>query len=551
MNLTIHGLPSLLLHDRYILFLDNETKAIKGFHLSNSLEKQSERHPLLVTPIPQDIISDLWDYTHQLINSEKCVEIFNTSKQEMKLSNLTIFDKEGFGQLCAEIYKFPDLKELTGHNLMMKMVKLNLYNQKLGRFTENDNVVNFLDSFNIDPIKLLPKWNLYADLLAQTPFSRLKEHNLSQKTINFLITALKHQLQESQVLAVSEEKISGGTFSLTEEEFFLHCKTSPCFYHLKPESVTWSEFYSITLIGLNSLNDLLEIFDNCGTPKTLKAQRLYECAYQIITRLTVSQPMNFEAVKLLLRCNNNWLKSLGYSSITEFCKINHNTKKLDEFFNEIPLNSVIACLVWCVLYFWNPTQKTATFEYFSQKLISVLPEIGIINEDIEFYLRFFMKTTSNGWWTFKEILLPATKKNKLSKLNVSDYVMNRLLTEFENRSLVSSLFRNDFSILQEVVNLLANTDKLRLNEWLKHVQEILKSKEKVVSKPLIRNCNYDNWNDAMNSLLQIFIFMKLLSAKLADLDDKSNDQIYEIQSRAELWIKLRPFNEWGLFNSEL
>ena len=551
LNLTIYGLPSHLLHDRYILFLNNETKAIKGFQLSNSLEKQSERHPLLVTPIPQDIIHDLWNYTQQLINSENCIEIFDPSKQEVKPSVLTIFDKEGFGQLCTEIFQSPCLKELTGHNLMIKMVELNLYNQKPGSFAEYDNVVNFLDSFNIDSIKLLPKWNLYADLLAHTPYSRVKEHNLSKETINFLITALKHQLQESQVLAVSEEKISGGTFSLTEEEFFLHCKTRPCFYHLKPKIVTWSEFYSITLIGINSLNDLLEIFDNCGSPKTLKAQRLYECAYQIITSLTLSQPMNYETVKLLLNRNNDWIKSIGYSSITEFCRIDFNKNKLENFFNEIPLNSVIACLVWCVLYFWNPIQKSGTFEYFAQKLIRTLPENGIDNGENEFFLRFFMKSTSTGWWSFKEVLLPVIEKRKLSESKVLEYVMNRLLTEFENGSLVSSLFRNDYSILPDVVNLLANTDRSRLNEWIKHVKDILKSKEKIVSKPLIRNCNYDKWNDAMSSLLQIFICMKLLSAKLSNLGDQSNDQIYEIQSRAELWIKLRPFNEWGLFNSEL
>lgn len=551
LNLTIYGLPSRLLHDRYILFLDNETGVISGFQLSNSLEKQSEKHPLLVTPIPQDIILDLWHYSNELINSEKCIEIFKPSQQETELPGLTIFDKEGFGQLCSEIYESPCLKELTGHKLMMKMIELNLYDQKSVRFAEHDKVVNFLDSFSNESTKLLTKWDLYADLLAQIPFSRVKELSFSKETMNFLINVLKHQLVISQTLSLPDEQVSGGMFFLTEKELFMYCKIRPHFCLTKPECVTWSEFYSITIISLNSFNDLLQLLDNCGSPKTLKAQRLYECAYRIIAELTFSHRVNFEAVKSLLKCNNYWLKSIGYSSIIEFCRSNFNTKKLDDFFNEIPLNSVIACLVWCVLYFWDPRQKTAMFEYFSQKLVMALPENGINNGENEFYLRFFMEPTSNDWWSFKEILLLAIKKRKLSESKVLDCVMNKLLTELKKQSLVSSLFRNDYSILPEVVDLLANTDRSRLEEWLKHIQEILRSNEKIITKPLSRNCNYYKWSNAMDTMFQIFIFMSVLSAKQAELGKKTSDQIYEIQSRAKFWVKLRPINEWGMFNSEL
>ena len=551
LNLTIYGLPSHLLHDRYILFLDKETGAISGFQLSNSLEKQSEKHPLLVTPIPQDIILDLLYYSNQLINSEKCIEIFNPSKHEANLSDLTIFDREGFGKLCAEIYNSPCLKELTGHKLMMKMVELNLYNQESVHFGEHDKVVNFLDSFSSASTKLLAKWDLYADLLAHIPFSRVKELCISRETIDFLINTLKQQLQKNQTPSLLGEQVSGGTFSLTEEELFMHCKIRPCFYRTKPECVTWSEFYSIALIGLNSFDDLLQIFDNSGSPKTLNAQRLYECAYKIIDKLTFSYPMNFERVKSLLKRNNNWLKSIGYSRIADFCERNLNSKELEDFFNEIPLNSVIACLVWCVLYFWDPKQKTVTFKYFSKKLISSLPENGFNNGENEIYLRFFMKPSFNDWWPFKEILLPAIKEGKLSESKVLNCVMDRLLTEFKNQSLVSSLFRNECSVLPDVVDLLVNTDRSRLEEWIKHIREILREKENVISKPLSRNCNYHDWNNAMNSLFQIFILMNVLSAKLAELGEKSSDQIYEIQSHAKFWVKHRPVNEWSIFNSEL
>ena len=55
-----------LFHDRYILLFDRTGEVVQGFNLSSSLQSVSQKHPLLVTTIPQDVLEDVRDYVGQL-----------------------------------------------------------------------------------------------------------------------------------------------------------------------------------------------------------------------------------------------------------------------------------------------------------------------------------------------------------------------------------------------------------------------------------------------------------------------------------------------------
>ena len=55
-----------LIHDRYLLiFEDNLLKT--GFHLSNSIQGATRKHPLLITPIPKDVLKKVDNYINEII----------------------------------------------------------------------------------------------------------------------------------------------------------------------------------------------------------------------------------------------------------------------------------------------------------------------------------------------------------------------------------------------------------------------------------------------------------------------------------------------------
>ena len=57
-----------LFHDRYMLLTNASGIAKKGFHLSNSIQGATRNEPLLVTPIPEDILPEVLDYVESLID---------------------------------------------------------------------------------------------------------------------------------------------------------------------------------------------------------------------------------------------------------------------------------------------------------------------------------------------------------------------------------------------------------------------------------------------------------------------------------------------------
>ncbi|MCM3718099.1 VPA1262 family protein [Fictibacillus phosphorivorans] len=57
-------------HDRYLLIYDSSGNVSEGYHLSNSLQAATKFDPLLVTPIPTDILIEVASYVNVLRNAQ-------------------------------------------------------------------------------------------------------------------------------------------------------------------------------------------------------------------------------------------------------------------------------------------------------------------------------------------------------------------------------------------------------------------------------------------------------------------------------------------------
>lgn len=55
-----------LLHDRYMIVYSSDSEP-KGFHLSNSIQNATQNYPLLITPIPLDVLQSIEKYSVDLI----------------------------------------------------------------------------------------------------------------------------------------------------------------------------------------------------------------------------------------------------------------------------------------------------------------------------------------------------------------------------------------------------------------------------------------------------------------------------------------------------
>lgn len=68
-KLRVLAVPESKLHDRMILIRSANGRPIAGYHLSNSIQRANIEHPLLATPIPLDVLPNVFELTDEIIQS--------------------------------------------------------------------------------------------------------------------------------------------------------------------------------------------------------------------------------------------------------------------------------------------------------------------------------------------------------------------------------------------------------------------------------------------------------------------------------------------------
>jgi hypothetical protein len=126
-------------HDRYILLYDDKDNLKNGYHLSNSIQRATVNHPLLVTPIPTDLLDKVDEYVSSLIlgaDSSESVELiqifpFNKPITDNKISIIRI------------PYVFTFFRELLQNNgiMMLNEVQLSKFLRKWGLMKEENKFV--------------------------------------------------------------------------------------------------------------------------------------------------------------------------------------------------------------------------------------------------------------------------------------------------------------------------------------------------------------------------------------------------------------------------
>lgn len=121
------------IHDRMILVRSNGTP-IAGYHLSNSIQRANDNYPLLATPIPQDVLQQVFEYTDGIVQravhgdgktAPNAKLIFDSSAksgaeddERVELnSRLSFTDLPRAGDVFSWWLEDPDLSGLSGDDL--------------------------------------------------------------------------------------------------------------------------------------------------------------------------------------------------------------------------------------------------------------------------------------------------------------------------------------------------------------------------------------------------------------------------------------------------
>lgn len=117
------------IHDRYLWIEDADAGVIEGFHLSNSLQGATQLYPLLITPIPKDVLRQVQQYVRdKKAKSLKDMLIFDAKDTVVPPTN-PIDQLMGFpqiGEILSELYGVESFKGLCGEELKQQLVQKRL-----------------------------------------------------------------------------------------------------------------------------------------------------------------------------------------------------------------------------------------------------------------------------------------------------------------------------------------------------------------------------------------------------------------------------------------
>ncbi|HJX53136.1 MAG TPA: VPA1262 family protein [Polyangia bacterium] len=108
-----------LFHDRYVLVFGSEGVLTRGYHLSNSIQGATRRDPLLVTPIPMDVLEKVGAYVANLMvgggKEAEVIEIASTAalRAEAHMAQPKMLDAiANPGEFFASLFEDPALRQV-------------------------------------------------------------------------------------------------------------------------------------------------------------------------------------------------------------------------------------------------------------------------------------------------------------------------------------------------------------------------------------------------------------------------------------------------------
>ncbi|WP_219094510.1 VPA1262 family protein [Pseudomonas sp. UMAB-40] len=281
-QLRVLAVPETKLHDRMILIRAANGRPIAGYHLSNSIQRANIDHPLLATPIPLDVLPNVFKLADGIIQSTMHTDgrdaspaklIFDSSTESpeaendpIRLSHRSSFtDQKRSGDVFAWWLDDPELAGRSGSELQdLMQAKGNLKEGKLDpqRFEDlpaklwNDGLV--LPDFH-------SAWDAIGFVLAHSQAGQI--YNDDQTSLPDQLTGnLLAQLSSTRTDALAPQvKKSYLDFDYYQrknlEEILLSNDLPERVFGYSTTDTAWSDYYAIKILWLKAPQALVNWLD--------------------------------------------------------------------------------------------------------------------------------------------------------------------------------------------------------------------------------------------------------------------------------------------------
>ncbi|WP_419729811.1 VPA1262 family protein [Lichenicola sp.] len=573
-RLRIFGMKDGRLHDRYILIVGSDGLPIVGFNLSNSLQTAAENYPLLITPIPADVLLDVERYQLGLVQEACKLQsdsdmkhrpmqmLFDSESSAIippRYEPLAFLEKTQAGDVLSAWANEASLLNLKGESLRQQMTLLSMLKDNLLILPLASNLATFLAKKPADDTDFGSTWEILGELLANSHAGDHDSDRLDSESafLAFLSRFLDKSFHRDHSLSQHEYRIIDSRLFADSFETFLHSsnRIEHMYHPVKYAALTWPEYFAIKLMWRHTPLALIAIAEyqmaNAPVDPQIQDSMRLSLLSQIISEISLS--VQFKASErqrdCLLNSSNGLLRWAGLNAVERQLRTLNGLALGIQKVKDHTYTEQVQALGWMVQRTAKNPEDGDIYGSLVSALHAVLPA-NIVSNDLRQLvdsMRGHMRTLC--WaepWLFRDVVSPLLEGGRANIDDACEIWIQELAdwlrSEDDAQPLLFDLNRQG-QTTNIAAFLFANSTITMRQNSMRSIREILRRQKIIVHQPLASTSDWTRWDRALVIAMWILSFCKfgqfyLLKSDMADAD------LNDLSKHAHELAMVRPIDEW-------
>jgi hypothetical protein len=573
-KLRVYGLKEGRLHDRYILIMGPDRLPVTGFNLSNSFQKAAENYPLLVTPIPADVLLEVEQYKSGLVQEAEVAPpeaeterasvrlLFDSTAMpsvQRRYEPLLFLDKTQAGDVLSVWTGKPSLRGLSGERLKECMAALDMLENNSLVLPETTGLRNCLDQSAGDFADFTPTWEVLGEVLAHSPTEEgcLREPESKHGFLEFLARFLKASFNRACDQVDKELAVTDARLFREPLETLIHSSYSlDRFFHpTKCVALTWAEYYTIKFLWWYAPSALLAIAEAQAVgvplePQAPDAMRL-SLLSQIVSEISLSVQFDISEGHRdqLVRSGNGLLQWMGLNAIEMQLAKPGGLAKVLQLVTGLTYQERMRALGWMVHRAAGNPKKAEVYNGLVEALHEALPvtipagELKRLVDSMRGHMRQLVWTKL---WLFQDVVLPLLQSDRAKLDDACEIWVQELAASLQPElKYQPRLFTraNEGQITNITAFLFAYSSAERQQASMKLMQAILNRQKRFVQQPLASTSDWVQWDSALEISMWIHTFTRWDEYYLRQRGI-TNRELEQLSREARDVAMVRPIVEW-------
>jgi len=571
-KLRVYGMKEGRLHDRYILIMGPDRLPVAGFNLSNSFQKAAENFPLLVTPIPADVLLKVERYKFELLQEVAQLKgetgdlamrlLFDSTAlptEPLRYEPLRFLEKAQAGDVLSTWTGEPSLKGLSGDPLKARMAELGLLKDDSLALPGSVGLRKCLDKQAGHFEDFTSIWEVIGEVLAH---SRTEDHGFRELQserhfLEFLARFLDASFNRAHEEVDKELAVVGARFFRETVETLLQSSFHPhhFFHATKCTAMTWPEYFTIKFLWWYAPDALLAIAEaqmagvpmEPESPDVVRLSLLSQISSEIA--LAVQFDISEGQRDRLVRSSNGLLQWMGLNAIERQLEKPGGLATVLQLVAVFPDLERVRVLGWMVHHTAVNPEKVEIYKGLVAALHEALPAkitadaLRCLIDSMRGHMR---QLAWSEPWLFKDVLFPLLQNDRANTDDACEIWVKELAAllgpELKHQPRLFDRAREG-QTTNITAFLFAYSSSEQQRASLESMQAILKRQRQVVQQPLASTSDWARWDGALVVSMWILTFTRWGQYYLRGRG-MIDHELDELSRGARELAMVRPIDKW-------